>query len=289
MEEPDVGVVIPVYNPQAEHLLRCVASVLGQDGEWDCVIVDDGSTEEISPVNDPRIRVARQTNQGVSAARNTGVANVRGNYLAFIDQDDEWKPGKLERQLAFMRQHDLAACDTNFDIVRNTKIVATGYTQHHGKLENMLAGASTGLSTLMIRRDAFEQAGGFDTSLLKVQDWALLLNLLRAGHSLKRLQDNLCVYNLHSSNATRDFRATYRETINVLTHQSSLENTPAVRRAIRQGRAHARTLYTHQAIDAFRETGDRKALAWAARLRPHIVALAIARKATKLGYQTIHR
>lgn len=279
MSAPTIGIVIPAFNPTAEHLAACLASVTHQNGEWDCVIVDDGSTNEIR-VDDERMHVIRQENRGVSHARNRGAAIVKGDYIAFLDQDDEWKPGKLERQIAFMRDNDLAACDTNFDIVRNNEIIATGYAEHNGNLHDLLTGASIGLSTLIVRREPFEQAGGFDTSLAQVQDWKLMLTLVRNKQRLRRLQDNLCVYNLHDANATLDFRATYRETILVLRQQAAIRNQPHISRAIRHGRRHARTLYSHQAIDAYRR-GDREALVWAAKKRPLIVGKAVIRKITQ--------
>ena len=96
-----VGVVIPAYNPVAGHLERALKSVLNQTyRDWRCVIVDDGSDTAVAieaPLADHRLSMLSQTNRGVSAARNAGVAALQTTYVAFLDQDDEWLPEKLER------------------------------------------------------------------------------------------------------------------------------------------------------------------------------------------------
>jgi glycosyltransferase involved in cell wall biosynthesis len=97
------SVVIPLYN-KAHIIVRTLASVLSQTyTEFEIIIVNDGSTDNSLTVinqftlNDPRIRIIEQSNQGVSAARNNGVASARYNYIAFLDGDDEWLPGYLAK------------------------------------------------------------------------------------------------------------------------------------------------------------------------------------------------
>ena len=113
MSLPSVSVIIPTYN-RARYLEAAVASALAQKlpagpadspADLEVLIIDDGSTDE-TPVlaaklaaRDPRVRVLRQANQGVSAARNYGLREARGNWIAFLDSDDEWRPGKLMLQL----------------------------------------------------------------------------------------------------------------------------------------------------------------------------------------------
>ena len=105
-----VSVIMPVYNAEA-WLPRAIDSVRSQShSKLELIAVDDGSCDR-SPgmldayaAADTRVRVLRQpSNQGVAAARNTGVAAAHGDYIAFLDADDWWHPAKLERQLASMR------------------------------------------------------------------------------------------------------------------------------------------------------------------------------------------
>ena len=94
-----ISIIIPVYNAE-KYLEQCVASLVAQsDTNWEAVLVDDGS-KDVSGLlcddfarKDNRIRVVHQCNQGVSAARNTGIQNARGTYVMFLDADDPLAPG----------------------------------------------------------------------------------------------------------------------------------------------------------------------------------------------------
>ncbi len=275
----DVGIVIAVYNPRPHEFERAIESVRAQTvNDWECVVVDDGSAAPPPSVSDPRIRVVRQWNQGVSAARNRGAAMVAGDYVAFLDQDDHWRAEKLEEQIRFMKLNSLDVCDTDFDVVRGGEVMAGGYRDHQGSFEGLLSGGSIGLSTLMVRRGAFINIGGFDPRFSQIQDWVLVLALARLGYRLDRLRKTLATYELHDANATLNYRRTYDETMAIYDMYEALEERDEVEEAIRRGRAVARSLYAFQAIDAFRRNRRKGDLVWAARRRPDIVAGAIARK-----------
>ncbi|GAG76177.1 unnamed protein product [marine sediment metagenome] len=97
---PSFTVVIPLYN-KALHIKRTLQSVLEQNyKDFEIVVVDDGSTDGgvniVKQINDNRIRLIQQENQGVSAARNKGIENARNELIAFLDADDEWKPNHLD-------------------------------------------------------------------------------------------------------------------------------------------------------------------------------------------------
>jgi len=117
---PTVSVVIPTYN-RADVLPRAVDSVLGQTvADLELVVVDDGSTDDTADVlasyDDDRLRyVAHETNRGANVARNTGIEAAEGEYVAFLDSDDEWKPTKLERQLDRLEDEADETDDTETD------------------------------------------------------------------------------------------------------------------------------------------------------------------------------
>ena len=103
----NVSVILCTYN-RAQLLARAIRSVLAQTYlSFELIVVDDGSTDNIQELvgqfNDQRIRyLAHQRNKGLSAARNTGLHQAIGKYVAFIDSDDEWEENKLEKQMAFL-------------------------------------------------------------------------------------------------------------------------------------------------------------------------------------------
>ncbi|MFC6974687.1 glycosyltransferase family 2 protein [Halomicroarcula sp. GCM10025709] len=104
-DRPRVSVVVPTYN-RADTVGRAVESALAQTvTDIEVVVVDDGSTDDtaavVTGIDDERVRyLAHERNRGRSAARNTGIEAARGEYVAFLDSDDRWLPGKLDRQLA---------------------------------------------------------------------------------------------------------------------------------------------------------------------------------------------
>ncbi|OQW37432.1 MAG: hypothetical protein A4E19_13590 [Nitrospira sp. SG-bin1] len=108
MAMPLVSVVLPTYN-RADTIQRAIRSVQSQTfSDWELIIIDDGSkdnTTDIVAGLDPRFHVVRQTNQGVTAARNAGLRRAIGRYLAFLDSDDEWLPHHLELETAFLEAH----------------------------------------------------------------------------------------------------------------------------------------------------------------------------------------
>jgi glycosyltransferase involved in cell wall biosynthesis len=105
---PVISVIIPTYN-RAHLVGRAIRSVLAQTfQDWELIVVDDGSSDNTEEVvcsfQDPRIcYISHEVNRGGSAARNTGIKVARGEYVSFLDSDDEWLPEKLEKQLACFR------------------------------------------------------------------------------------------------------------------------------------------------------------------------------------------
>jgi len=108
---PLVSVTSPTYN-RADTILRAIESVQNQTlRDWELLVVDDGSTDDTAGLiaaryaGEPRLKLIRQENHGVSAARNAGLRASSGKYLAFIDSDDEFLPHHLELESAFLESH----------------------------------------------------------------------------------------------------------------------------------------------------------------------------------------
>ncbi len=183
-EPPTVSVIIPTYN-RGWVLGEAVESVLAQDyADYELIVVDDGSTDATESVLQPyeeRIRIFRQKNRGVSAARNTGIRAASGMLIAFLDSDDLWLPAKLGHQVAFFQQHpDAVACQTEETWIRNGVRVNPG--KRHRKPSGMIFEPSLELclvspSAVMTRRTLFDQVGLFDESLPACEDYDLWLRV----------------------------------------------------------------------------------------------------------------
>ena len=184
LEPPQVSVIIPTYN-RAWCVREAVDSVLGQEfSGFELIVVDDGSSDETPQMllaYGSALRMLRQENRGVSAARNAGIAAARGELIAFLDSDDIWLPGKLARQVEFFRQHPEALiCQTEELWVKNGCRVNPG--RRHRKRGGMIFEPSLDLclvspSAVMLRRGLFHRVGLFDERLPACEDYDLWLRV----------------------------------------------------------------------------------------------------------------
>jgi len=182
---PLVSVIIPTCN-RAALAPEAVASVLAQSfRDFELLVVDDASTDATAAALAPfgsRIRLLRRESRGgVSAARNTGVAAARGEWLAFLDSDDLWLPEKLARQMAYLAEHrHLLLCQTEETWVRRG--VRLNQPRTHRKTGGRIFGASLercliSPSAVLLHRGLFEKHGGFDEDLPAAEDYDLWLRL----------------------------------------------------------------------------------------------------------------
>lgn len=203
-----VSVVIPTYNSAltVERALRSVAAQTYRPIE--VIVVDDASQDDtlcvVSKCAAPWLRaVRRDVNGGASAARNLGVQEAHGTYVAFLDSDDEWSPTKLEQQVAIMEQYpasSIVAC--NAAIIRHERSpLDAGHAKRDlfkGSMpttgvytwDQMLVRSLVHTSCTLIRRKDILAAGGFDTRLTVAEDWDLWLKLARHG-DIRLIKDRL--------------------------------------------------------------------------------------------------
>ena len=182
-DEPTVSVVLPTYN-RAPVLDSAIRSVLAQTHRpLELVVVDGGSTDDTEAVlgsfDDDRIRVLRRDEpSGPSAARNLGARATDGEYVAFVDADDRWRPTKLERQLAAVERVDGDAALTRVEKHAGEPRTRSGAEGDVARDIERLD-VPTYTSTLLVSRAAFERVGGFDDALGCFEDWDLCLRLAR--------------------------------------------------------------------------------------------------------------
>ena len=179
-----ISVIIPTYN-RDYCLPRALDSVLAQTRQVEEIcVVDDGSTDttqQLLQADYPQVNYYWQENQGVSAARNLGINNSKGSWLAFLDSDDEWLPEKIEKQLTELAQfpnYKLVHCDEIW--IRNG--VRVNAMDKHEKaggeiFENCLPLCAISPSASLIRRELFTEVGLFDESLPACEDYDLWLRV----------------------------------------------------------------------------------------------------------------
>lgn len=189
--EPAVSVVIPAWNA-AWCVGRAIDSVLAQDfADREIVVVNDGSTDDTAGVlagYGDVIRVVTQANGGMSSARNAGIRAARGRYLAFLDADDRWLPGKLGRQMALMAQRpELAFCAATARF-EDPEGKPAGMWACSGKADAGVADifahhatVAGGASSVLARRELVQQLGGFDETLFGAEDTDLWVRLAALG------------------------------------------------------------------------------------------------------------
>jgi len=185
---PQVSVIIPTFN-RAELLPIAIRSVLNQTfQDFEILIVDDGSSNTTPAVvksfDDDRIHYIRHPKpRGGAAARNTGIAYCQAEYVAFLDDDDEWYPHKLERQMDVMRKSapEIAAVYSGyFAVERATGRVCGQMTpKSKGDLSSELLASNPigGTSCMLVRKDCLKKVGGFDEKLPSFQDYDLWIRI----------------------------------------------------------------------------------------------------------------
>jgi glycosyltransferase involved in cell wall biosynthesis len=186
MAKPLVSAIITTYNRE-DTISRAISSVLRQTfQDFEIVIVDDASTDQTVKViqdefKDKRIRIIENAhNLGIGGAKNVGVENAKGTYIAFLDSDDEWMAEKLERQLAFMQsdENKLPLSFTGLYVHRETvnKVVMRQPRKQRTWFETILYGEKFSLgSTLVATKECFEKVGPFEVRLKRMQDrdWSI--------------------------------------------------------------------------------------------------------------------
>jgi glycosyltransferase involved in cell wall biosynthesis len=192
MDKNLVSVVIPTYNA-SNFLIKAIQSVINQTYKnWELIIVDDGSTDQTRQIveefqkKDSRIKYFFQNNKGQGAARNLGIKNASGNYIAFLDSDDEFFENKLERVISYFEK------DKNIGLIYTDAIIIGGhlynkrrseiFTPYSGNIyTKLLFNNFITTSTVVVRRGVLQDCGLFDESdlLRNFEDYDLWLRIAK--------------------------------------------------------------------------------------------------------------
>lgn len=231
MRAPSFSVVIPVYNGAA-FVGRAIQSVLSQTWrQTEILVVDDGSADGTASVvaqftarMPDRVRYLFQDNQGVSAARNNGAAQARGDWLAFLDADDWYYPDRLEAHARLIQlDPDLDFLTSDYDYLRPDGSRISGSMEQHDAGRTMTAKAAGAASTVMtteefepfaadhfgdthtlsVPRATFLQLGGYPTGYRICEDVFFLVRLLARSRRVGVVCRPLAAYLIHDASATR--------------------------------------------------------------------------------------
>ena len=203
---PLVSVIIPVWNG-ASLLPETLRSLQAQTyTRFEALILDDGSTDNTAAVArefceaDPRLRFVPRLHSGVSATRNAGLEMAHGEFIAFLDSDDVWLPTKLERQMELFRSDPRTTfAYTNFYFWDGERDLSLYYRSNKplpdgDSARQLVAACVYGMSTVVVRRAAFERTGGFDSELEGCEDWDMWLRLLEHGFWARGIREPLARY-----------------------------------------------------------------------------------------------
>ena len=203
MTPEKISIIVPVYNAE-KYIEKTMDSVLAQTyKKWELLLVLDGCTDSSQKIiesyktrhKEGRIRLIRQANQGAAQARNRGVMEADGRYIAYLDADDLWMPEKLEHQLTFMREKGAAFVFSGYEFADGGgrglgKVVHVPPTlKYREALGNTTIFTSTVLfDTEKIPREFLQMPA------VKSEDTALWWRLLRSGYTAYGLNENLVLY-----------------------------------------------------------------------------------------------
>jgi glycosyltransferase involved in cell wall biosynthesis len=186
IDELLVSVIMPTYN-RAYIISRAIGSALNQTHtNFELIVVDDGSADNTAEVvksfNDSRIKYIKHArNLGIASARNTGMMMARGEYVAFIDSDDEWLPHKLREQLIAFEEasSEVGAIYTQIQNVEKDKITFVyPTTPPEGDIHiHILHGLPIYLLNLLVKRKYIEKTGSFDVDFVYADDWDFCIGL----------------------------------------------------------------------------------------------------------------
>lgn len=222
-EAPRVTVVIPCHN-SLRWLPETMRTVRSQSfGDFEVVLVDDGGDDDLAgwaaTLGDERVRVVRQDNAGVAAARNLGIAEARGELVALLDSDDLWFPRTLG---ALVERYDAAVgqapADATVGLVYGWYQIADEQGRPTGRIEahqvegdaweRFVVSNPVGPSATLVPRAVYEQVGGFEVNRdefpIDVEDWEMWIRIADAGYSVAVVPEVLYLYRRHDSNSSTD-------------------------------------------------------------------------------------
>ena len=237
---PKVSVVIPAYNCE-KFISTAIESVLSQTyGDYEIVVVNDGSTDktdEILSRYTPKIKKIYQPNKGIAEARNTGVANAEGEYIAFLDGDDAWLPDRLKMQVDLLEKNGKVGLVYSDTYIVDSKVFAAPDSasrrtfqvrqpRRGSVLEFLFIENFIPTSSVMVRKECLSSIGRFDPAVVPIEDYDMWLRIA-AKYEVDYTDIPLVKYRDHASSFRREKIVTVTHIIDVL--NKALSDHPFLR------------------------------------------------------------
>lgn len=243
MQRPKVSVIIPVYN--RENLIRrAIDSVLRQSyRDYEIVVVDDGSTDSTPRELDSyggQIKVIRQANRGPYAARNAGIKSSEGEYIAFLDSDDEWFPERLAKQVPLLDAGpELGLVYGNGELIDDANAARRRVFFEHGNkpkrgrvFAELIECNFVPQSSVLLRRECLNEVGLFWELPLSADYHKWLQIALR--YPVDYVEDIVFRYHLHGGNIIHDRISQYRNNIRIFEYFLRAVTDPDLLTALRR-------------------------------------------------------
>ena len=216
VKNPTVSVIIPTYN-RANLVDKAIKSVLSQTyQDFEIIVIDDGSTDNTEEIirgfKDKRVKYIKKykKNRGISATRNIGIKVARGKYIASLDSDDEWLPDKLDKQIKILQDGppELGVVYSNSCYIdesgKNMNKLPKPKKLEGYIYEDLLGGNYVGTpSTVLIRKECFQQVGLFDDLLNAQADWDMWIRIAKY-YRFALIKTPLVRYRLHSNQLSKN-------------------------------------------------------------------------------------
>lgn len=231
---PTISVIIPAYNAERT-ILKTVHSVQQQTfSDLEIIVVNDGSRDRtlelLQSVEDNRLKIFSYENGGLPVARNRGITRATGEFISFIDADDMWTPDKLELQLAALQQNSTAGIAYSWtayfidgreeSIFPYKPVYFTGNVYDKLLVNNIVGNGSN----ILVRKQAIESVGKFETSLKSCEDWDFYIRLAAKWHFVLVPQHQI-LYRQSSNAMTSKVEVMEKEALKVI--ERAYQSAPA--------------------------------------------------------------
>lgn len=199
----NISVIIPAYNRE-KHIDRCLQSILNQTvAVYEIIVVDDcssdGTRECVRKFSDNNVKLIElDHNSGAQTARNRGIREAKGDWIAFCDSDDEWLPDKLERQIARLEKSRRLVCAGGAKVLQNNKTTErwiegnSGYVFH----EVLLAQTYLLFQTLLVKKECLQNINYLDENVSAYQEWDTAIRLSQM-YEIDYINEPLFIYTIH--------------------------------------------------------------------------------------------